>query len=148
MRIVNYRISVAVPILSAALLSMSLIVSSVMSAEAQSEDASDNVGPQQSGTQSSPTNHNSYGNNQQSGTQSSPTNHNSYGKSGIKDNSTRHPHHSDKHTHDKVRTNQENNQLNQCTNGASCWNYAQNILCLHSTCIFGDVTPFLMPRQY
>ncbi|MGB6673208.1 MAG: hypothetical protein WBE34_12305 [Candidatus Nitrosopolaris sp.] len=143
----NHRISVAVPILSAALLSMSLIVSSVMSAEAQSEDASDNVGPQQSGTQSSPTNHNSYGNQQQSGTQSNPTKHDNYGKhqqSGIQDNS----HHSGKHTHDKARTNQEINQLNQCTNGASCWNYAQNILCVHSTCIFGAVTPFLMPKQY
>ena len=137
MRIVNHRISVAVPILAAALLSMSLIVSSVMSAEAQSEDASDNVGPQQSGTQSSPTNHNSYGNQQQSGTQSNPTKHDSYGK-----------HHSGKNTHDKARTNQDINQLNQCTNGASCWNYAQNILCLHSTCIFGAVTPFLMPKQY
>ena len=92
---------------------------------------------QQSGTQSNPTKNDSYGNQQQSGTQSNPTKHDNYGKhqqSGTQDNS----HHSGKHTHDKARTNQETNQLNQCTNGASCWNYAQNILCVHSTCIFGS----------
>jgi len=74
-------------------------------------------------------------NQQQSGTQPSPTKHDNNGKS-------------DKHANDKLtRMNQRINQLNECMSNASCWNWAQNILCVRATCIFGSVTPFLIPWQ-
>jgi cytoskeletal protein RodZ len=150
MKIVNHRMPVAVPILSAVLLSMSMIVSNMPPAEA-SQSHTYKVNQQQSGTQPNPTKQDNNGNQQQSGTQPNPTKHDNNGnqqQSGTQDSSTRHPHKSDRHTNDKqAGMNQRVNQLDQCTNGAACWNWAQNIMCVKATCIFGGVTPFLLPWQ-
>jgi len=123
--------SVAVPILSAVLLSMSLIVSNMPPAEARVLHT-DKSNQQQTGSQPHPTKHDNNGNQQQSG---------------IQDNSTRHPHKWDRHANDQQALSQRVNQLNQCMNSAACWNWAQNILCVRATCIFGSVTPFLLPYQ-
>jgi hypothetical protein len=53
------------------------------------------------------------------------------------------------HAHAKQPSvNQGIKQLNQCMHDVACWNYAQNLLCGYgATCIFGPLTPFLMPWQ-
>lgn len=129
MRILNHRMPVAVSILSAALLSISLITSNVAFAEAR-ESHTDKVN-QQSNTQAGPSGQDNNGNQQHSGTGSS-TGH------------SQHWHPNGKH----ARMNQYISQENKCANSASCNNWAQNILCASgSTCIFGNVVPFLLPWQ-
>ena len=44
-----------------------------------------------------------------------------------------------------TKTGQEVNQKSKCSKGAKCIQTATNILCTHSICIFGTLTPFIYP---
>ena len=69
-------------------------------------------------------------------------------QSGKQQSATTHPQKGDRQAHGKNAVmNQRIAQSDQCTKDATCWNYAENILCVHATCIFGSVTPFLIPWQ-
>lgn len=46
------------------------------------------------------------------------------------------------------KTGQELNQNSRCSKGAQCIQTATNILCTHSVCIFGSITPFIYPVPY
>jgi hypothetical protein len=47
-----------------------------------------------------------------------------------------------------TKTGQEVNQNSKCSKGAHCIQTSTNILCTHSVCIFGSITPFIYPAPH